>query len=383
MKAMNKNLTATGFFKTHVCDALNEALNCADRGPALTAAERYAAVMEAKSARNFWFTSYIAGMELDNAANNARAISFTPRFSQPLILTDMLSMFEQGLRPSVREFLISITQYGGEGAAYGENYFITLTAPIMTRLLIKHERNRINNLVGSGGALDISELYDKQVGFVPRLMRPYETLKIAYTETPDDTTIRQVYPHLGFRAVRVLRTDDPYTGFTAQTEKSVRDYIAGSEPETFFVEVRTTLASLGALGAMLDLRTPQLDRPVLILGAACNVEGLQARLTDELEPFQLTYQDKPNIWPAPAGRGFAFQQATYTDPPLVLWACNTNYRNVNPFCMWAVPHFVAPGNTLKISVTNGCLPQPNNFLTQTAATRNSEDVRITFLCRTV
>jgi len=189
-----------------------------------------------------------------------------------------------------------------------------------------------------------------------------------------------VFPHVGFRGLRVLQESDPYATLDNLATRSITNYINGANPETFFLEVKTTLASLGAIGTgSVDLRTAQQDRPLLVLGAASNVDGCQIRMSSEKDYYQFTYQEKPAAMQFP-------DAATYHDPPLMLIAPNTDYRNTSLFNMWPVPHLLEAGDSFKIKLSNGCLPgdaSNTGTLTQAANTRGEQDVRITFICRTV
>lgn len=378
---MTKNLTARDFWRVHCCDALTEgqahARNEAVR-PALTEVERYAAVVEAKRLRNFWFTSQLLSQDDPGISIGVTPLlsvtSITPRFSEPVIVTDMLSLFEPPLSKATDEVgilnqFVTVQQYGGQGNAYGRDFFNT-DVFLMSWLTLKHERNRTTT-----AAFDRGELLDKFLPFTPYLLRPYETLRVRYYYS-QDAHAGSNFAFCGFRALRVLDSNSPYAQLSALADRQVRNYIKGSSPETFFLEVKTTLASLGARETgTVEVRTPQQDRPLLILGATSNVRGCQARIIDEGGYYQFTYQDKPN------DHGFSAilsPHTWYTEPPLSIIAPDTDFRNVNLFNMWPVPHVLEPGASLRILLKNGTIPDEQ----QPAATRSSQDVRITFLCRT-
>lgn len=382
----DKQLNAHDFLRLHLCEGLQSG-GFVHEGSwtALTAAQRVKQVIDAKRVRNFFFTSTILGQEtiaVDDPIGQA-TLTETPRFGVPTIVTDMLSMVEFPLTNSdgnTTEYLSAkVEQYGGDSASgYGRDLF-ELYSTILTRLLMKHEKNRVAVAYPpSPGPLP--ELCDKWISFVPRLIRPFESWRATFIESlfngPTRRATTYMIPHIGLRGLRVLRDGDPYAQVTPNNQKLIDRYVgSGANPETFFIELRTTLASLGAAGAEVTLRTPKFERPLLILGAASNVDGCQAELYDENDYYTFTYQEAPKITTAPQD---------YTYPPLQLIAPNTDYRNTNLFNMWPVPHVLETGDVLRLRLRNGCLPSAvaNNY-SQVASTRNDEDVRVTFVCRTV
>ena len=370
---MIKNLTSRDFFRIHAYEALEPGI------AALTQEQRYQQAVMAKRTRNFWFTSTLmpvtTGTPLAGVGGHVYS-SQTPRFSLPLVLTDMLSLYEPGRLSGVGPAFVQITQYGGEGGSgVGQNFFGAYS-PLVTWLTLKHERDRQFMLIFAGAVVNSSP-FDKHIGFLPHLLRPYEVLRaqyaIANVQSPNDAP----FPHLGLRAVRALLPSDPYAHLTPLADKQVRSYIAGNSPETFYFELKTTIAKLGAISTgFVDLRTEQFDRPLLILGAASNVMGVRTRIVEEGSFYQFTFQEKPDS-SFSAG-------AAYQDPPLSIVAPDTDFRNTNLFNMWPVPHMLEPGAVLRVRLLNGCFPTTGTaVLRQAAATRGGQDVRVTFICRTV
>lgn len=384
-----RNLTATDFLRIRTCDAFASSLS----NSVLTAAARMAQVEVAKACRNFWFTSTLQSKKLGSAAGvgtvdkaglTSSVISVTPRFSTPIIITDILSLYEpcfasqnSNAEPTVFTNMgVDIQQYGGEGNAYGRDFFGVYDVPLLSWLVLSHERNRTNLTLDA--QIEVPELMDKRITFVPHLLRPYESLRVTYSLARNFIiNFAIAMPHIGVRGVRALSLNNPYANLSALARQQVMSYINGSDPDTFLMEVRTPLASLGAINTgFVELRTPQQGRPLFILGAASNVDGCQVRVTDESGYYQFTFQEKPDPT-------FTAAQS-YTDPPLALVAPNTDYRNTDLFNMWPVPHFLEPNTVLRIRLNNGCFPgiQSTGGLLQAASTRNDQDVRITFLCRT-
>lgn len=379
--------------RSRIANAMNEAgiSPGMQQQAALSSEDRYAAVLQAKRLRNFWFTSNIiqggapitTNTRLLDAGNFVVSETITARYGVPIIVTDILSLFElywqqdaTGGQPLI---FTKLQRIGGEDNATSVNLFNS-TVPLISYLTIKHERNRKVILQDLGDTRDINELGDKDFPIVPFLLRPYEALhSVHYIPTTyylqvDEVTLKA--PHLGVRGFQVLAPDSPYASLSALAETQVRNYIKTAEPETFLMRVTFPFSDISAgFGLFKDVRTPQQDRPLLILGCASNLSAASARLEED------------------SGSRFRFTSANDlpNEIPLSLFAGNTDFRNENLFCKWPVPHFLEPGAMLRMRVINGAFPTyPNANGTPfapgagsvLATTRNDQNVEITFLCRT-
>jgi len=355
-----RTITSREMLRYQTCEQL---LGCNN----LTPQVRYDQARVAQCLRNFFFT---ATLHPDAAPVIDRGIiSRTPAYSEPLVLTDLISMFEPeaGIEPNFQG--LEVFEYGGQERSSGLDYF-GLSGRVPQRYILKHEKN--HSVVSSDvGALDRQGRY---IGYVPRLLAPYQQLGFNYGALTAGI-LERPFLQVGLRSVRALTADNPYAHFSRSTEASLRRYIDGSVPETFFLEATLPLASFPAVGATAQIKTPQMERPLLVLGATSNVEGVQAELVDESKYYVFTSTDVPlNAQP---------QIPLYKSVPLSLWACNSDFRNYNIYNMWAVPHLLEPGTQFVIRITNGLTPDLLGAFTETILTRSEQPLRIVFLCRTV
>lgn len=478
---MAKNFTARDMLRFQTCEQLE---GCSRLTPAM----RYDQAVIAQKLRNFFFTSTL--QPSGSLDPNLRLLARTPAFSDAIVLTDIISMFDypQSFTPLGSEFPIplEIFEYGGQERSYGLDYF-GLTGRVAQRYIMKHEKNR-SIAAGFVAPNAVPDLQGRFVNHLPRLLTPFQQLEFDYTAfhptaatgtiqftgnpgdtetltvngvvftwllapavgtdiqiggsaaataantlavlqasidplltvarytsdfnpiiinvtfkipgtagnafTLSDTSAVVVTPatltggtsaaardnvnlflQSGLRGVRALGADNPYSYFTASTDREIRDYISGTQPETFFLEATLPIASFPALGATVQIKTPQMERPLLVLGATSNVEGVQAELVDESKYYTFTFADKPISLVA----GIPLYKA----PPLSVWACNSDFRNPNTYNMWAVPHLLERGSQLIIRLTNGLTPDTTGTFTESIRTKSEQDARIVFLCRTV
>lgn len=364
---MIRNLTARDMLRFQTCEQLlgyNQ----------LTADERYAQARQAQQLRNFWFTA--TAFPDANGSPTNYATARTPTFSDPLVIADIISLFDLTTTLSIPlSFPLEVWEYGGLDRAVGLDYF-GMSGPCQQRYLLKHEKNYsrlINNGVFPDDYIDLPPFY---IGHVPRLLAPYQQLEFRWLDFGPDTLNNEIFSFCmqsGLRAVRALPADNPYSYFTTPTDADIKNYIANSRPETFFLEATLPLARFPAVGATVQIKTPQMERPLLILGAISNVEGVQAELIDESKYYVFTHVDPPR-----AGVPLRFKA-----PPLALWANNGDFRNTNLYNMWPVPHLLERGAQLIINLTNGLQPDVAGVFQDTILTRSEQAARIVFLCRTV
>jgi hypothetical protein len=383
---MKKSLTARDFLKFKSSDLLAAGTG---KVPALSADERWQQAVFAKTVRNFWFT---ATGEPSPTSGGLAPVSYitaeTQRFAEPIIVTDLLSMFDYKLTDPlssamVSRYLLQITRYGSHDASTGIDLF-GLTGLVGAEFITKHEKNRsttVQSAVPPGtGVFDTQPKY---LPFVPRLLEPYDFLQARWEMNPlitgQNTSFEGWYPQLGLRAVRVFAVDNPYRYIQKNPAKRIKDYVAQNEPETFFLTITFPFSKIPALNAPpLDVRTPEMGRPLLVLGAATNLEGVQSALYEDASYYNFTSLD-----PRPKA---VSKVPAYTYVPMSLWAANTDFRNTNMFNMWPVPHLLEPGAQLSLKIVNGLatfFDAAGGFFQNIASTRNSQDVRITFICRTV
>lgn len=365
-----KNTTAKEFFKAQCIEAL-------DHKAALTIEERYQQVKFAQRVRNFWFTA--TSPPFSATGDYGPRIAATPRLSEPVVITDILSMFDYtdstsfgvpGLEPPGR-ILLQVMEYGGKSGAYGEAFW-GLSAPTFQEFLVKHEKTNSQTALST-----IADIQGKLLNFVPRLLEPYQALQVTFDPNTALDLQLLAQPQLGFRAVRALPLDDTYAYLKQRADVSVNNYVKGSNPVTFLMELQIPFAQLPTLGKTAVFKTEQNDRPLLVLGACSNIEGAQGGLYDEAQYYNFTLIDQPLNYPN--------KTPFYTDVPLSLWAPNTDFRTANLFNIWPVAHFLEPGAQLRVTLTSGLIAQfdpAGGFFTQSLATRSSQAARITFLCRT-
>jgi hypothetical protein len=358
-----KNLSSRDFQKILTCETLGEGR--------LSRKERLEQARFAQKVRNCWFT---ATANLPEAAtiDGFPLQGKTPSFGDAVILTDILSMVDYVNdvgSMNIPRFLLQLRSYGGQ-VSDGEDFF-GLAAFAPQEFITKHEKNR-----GTlGVANELTDTQDKWLEFVPRMLRPYERIQVKWQTELAEGAGHFWFPQLGFRGVRTLKPDNPYSYLTTLASQQIQEYIAGSAPDTFFLEVQIPFASLPASGASITVKTDPMNRPLLVLGAASNLAGCQADLFDDGEYYQFTRLDaqaSSPLWPA------------YNSPPLSLWAPDTDFRNTNLFNMWPVPHLLERSAQLRIVLTNGLMPEVfTHTFQQLASTRSSQPAIITFVCRTV
>lgn len=380
----SRNITSRDFCKLLTCEQLLKTSQ-------LPASVRYEQARFAQSVRNFWFTA--TGQQIVVATSltpqgQPISIASTPRFSEPVIITDVLAMVdykynddlvEYTRAPNLPRFNLTMTSYGGESKSLGEDFF-GLTGPVGQEYITRWERN---DSIGILTSLPQRLLQPdaKLLPFVPRLLAPYETIQIGFQSLTQPSVAPPFEfawnPQLWFRAVRVIREDNPYRYFSNTLERRIQNQIRGAVPETFYLDLEFPHANLPVLnGPAVTVKTPQMDRPLLVLGASCNVEGLQADLWDDSKYYQFTHLDEPLASPK-------FYQA----PPLNMWCPRVEHRNNNSFNMFPVPHLLEPDAMFRLELFNGLNPQlaaapPGSFV-QEADTENNQPVRITFICRSV
>lgn len=370
---MFRNFTARDMLRFQTCEAL---LGCNQ----LNAAERYAQASMAQKLRNFWFTATAqttADLAPAPPVIPVSVVARTPTFSDPLVITEILSMsdIEVGSDATATGYFptLQVKEYGGPERSTGLDYF-GLSGPMLQRLMLKHEKNFSIALATTlFGPYD--DLHPFQIGHVPRLLAPYQQLEFRWFDTVGNDEETEVNNQAGIRAVRHLAIDNPYGYFTPSTDADIKNYIAGSVPETFFLEATLRFEDFPAQGATVQIKTPQQERPLLILGATCNVEGVQAELYDESKYYQFTVADTPLTRPV---------AARYKSVPLALWASHSDFRNTNIYNMWPVPHLLERGVALTIRLTNGTFPNSDGTtFSSTILTKQEQDARIVFICRTV
>lgn len=387
-----KNSTDRDMLRLMTTQQLRKAANLGE-GVSLTPDERYTQARFAQQMRNFWFTATGAPLRNTNGGAALSTFATTNTYAEALIITDILSHQDYkfdttnpldwpGQATNLSRFLLRIVR--DSGAAYGEDYF-GLDGPVGQEFITKHEKNNAQGIptITLAGATRLFDTQSKFLGLVPRLLAPYETLRATWVTNVNndfaDLGNNAFSPQLGFRAVKALLADNPYSYFSERLDKEIKRYIAETVPETFFLELTFPFANLQARGANLQLvvETDQQQRPLLVLGACSNLEGAQARLEDRSKSYRFTSLDQ-QTWAT-----LANLNPLYKDVPLNLWAPNTDMRATNLYNMWPVPHLLEPGATLRVTLSNGLMPNLVQVAQQAAATRNAQDVRITFLCRTV
>lgn len=370
---IKKNLTSRDFLRIRSSELLNSAI-------ALTNEERWQQAVSAKTTRNFWFTA--SSFPFTSGVGTAVKIGAeTPRFAEPVIVTDVLAMFDYKFHVDTASAMqarnqLQLKRFGSDGASNGEDLF-GLTGLVAADFITKHEKNRSQAIMLTGVADPVDDTQPKWLPFVPRLLRPYDFLQAEWqynngTLSKEDAWMLQ----LGFRGVRVMQVDSPYRYILEGPATQIKNYIAAMRPETFFLEIDFPFASLPAPGVgPFVVKTPQMGRPLLILGATSNLEGVQCNLYEEGSYYRFTYLDQR---PAP-------DEAPTTAPPLSLWCPDSDFRNTNLYNMWPVPHLLEPGAQLRLELTNGLIPTPTlpEVWQQVAKTRSSQNVKITFVCRTV
>jgi hypothetical protein len=386
-----RNIQPRDFLKIETCEALQ---NC----KILSNEERYEQARFAQQVRNAWFTATSSPIDVTGAGAGVNTtnpiVGYNPTFSDPIIITDLLSMFDFKINDpliatthwnnNTPRLLLQIREYGGD-YSYGQDFFgLSSINTTGQEFITKYEKNRSARL-GAAVPLD-QNMWDrlgKHIDFVPRLLKPYQRLQVQWLLNNFMPTLLagvgvQISPQVGFRAVRVLKPDNPYSYFTTSVDRRIRNYIAGSKPETFFLDVQFPFANIPAAGLDAQaVKTEQNDRPLLILGAICNLQGVQADLYDESKYYQFTNVDTRINQPGASA-------PAYKRVPLALWCPDSEFRNPNMFNMFPVPHLLEPGAQLRINITNGLQPTTTgNTFQLTASTPSGQDVRITFLCRTV
>lgn len=471
-----RNLNARDMLRFQTCEAL---LGCNQ----LTQELRYEQVRMTRRLRNFFFTA--THHPVVNPLPNQRLLARTPTFSDPLIITEIISLFDFST-VDPQTLPVEVFEYGGRERSLGLDYF-GLSGRVPQRYILKHEKNRSieAGFVAPAGEPDLQGRY---IGYIPRLLAPFQQLEFDWTayhpgfatgfiavgvanpangETltvngvlftfvnvlvnPTDIligatgpeTIANIFAELsasanpaitaatyeandsqvlitfgvsgpvgnaftlattavnvtlngatltggslaaatdavnlhlqsGVRSVRVLPNDNPYAYAGASNDAAIRNYIEGSEPETFFLEAVLPFPNFPAVGGTIQIKTPQMERPLMVLGASTNLEGVQADLVDESKYYQFTVADQP-LTKQPL-------VPLYKSPPLSLWAANADFRNYNLYHMWAVPHLLDRGCQFVIKITNGLTPDTAGTFTEIARTKSEQYGRITFLCRTV
>lgn len=352
----------------------------------LTPEQRYNEARQARQFRNFWFTATTQydTNTIDEASNSGTVQATTPRFSEPMIITEILNLVDFGLAdpstpPNLNPpTLMQLTEYGGEARAFGQDYF-GASELLPSRYLLHHEKNRMTTVNNDCGP-DVQEKY---LPFVPRLIHPFMYLRAVFnfnglfTPGGPNLTFAPIL-QLGFRAIKAVGRENPYSYLPKAADDQIRNYINTSDPETFYLtietlkgsDLRVLLASVGTI----DLKTPQQDRPLLILGATTNIVGAQASLESDAEYYKFTYLDNQ-----PSGPAFFH----YLRVPLNLWATIEPFRNVNSFNMWPLPHLLLPGGQLKVTLSDLWPFSYGVGEEGIISTPGDTPCRITFLCRTV
>jgi len=368
-----RNITSRDMLRLLTCEQL---LGCSRLTPDM----RYAQAVAAQQLRNFFFTATLQPYSVAFLfPGGTRLLARTPIFADPLLVTEIISLYDMEQSLSQQFLSLEVLEYGGQERSVGLDHF-GLSGYVPQRYLISHEKNR-SVQAASGTGLASFDLQSRFVGYVPRLLAPGQQLEFDWTnivtaahiEAPSTT---RLFLQAGLRAVRALLPDNPYAKFSTIADRQICDYIKGSSPETFFLEARLEFADFPAAGATVTIKTPQMDRPLLVLGASSNLEGAQAELRDESEYYTFTFADVP-ITQVPG-------VALYNAPPLALWASNSDLRNISTYNMFPVPHLLERGAQLIIKLTNGLTP--NNTVggfAETMLTRGEQAARIVFLCRTV
>lgn len=365
---LERTLTQRDMLKSLACEQL---LGYSQLSPEI----RYAQARTAQRLRNFFFTATFQPRSASVVtATNARMLGRTPAYSNSMILADIISLMELTQARSQQFLAMELFEFGGQERSQGLDYF-GLTGLIPQRYLLKHEKNRSIGLAIA--ALDpVNDLQGRYIAYVPRLLAPYQQLECEWRNGGGGgSATDELFIQTGFRAVQSLPPDNPYGYFTTETDKRIKNYIASARPQTFFLEATLPLANFPAVGLTAQMKTPQMERPLLVLGASSNIEGCQAELVDELKYYTFTDADEP-IARIPG-------IPLYKAPPLALWACNSDLRNYNLYHMWAVPHLLEPGHQLIIRLTNGLTPTPLGVFQETMRTRSEQAARVTFICRTV
>ena len=358
--------------------------------PVLTEQERYEQVLIAQKLRNIFFT--VTGFPIPvNAGATLTRNAYTTPFSQPTVITDVISMFDFKINDpglanwnnNMPRFLLQLLEFGGDGS-YGADFFgLSSLQTSPQEFIVGHEKN-YSAALGDIAVPD-EQLFDtlgKHLEFAPRLLKPYQRLQARWllnNNMPTTGPEPQLTPQLGFRGVRTLETSNPYGYLTPRVNAEVKAYIKHNDPETFLLELQIPFAGLPTLGATsLPFRTEPNERPLLVLGAISNLEGCQADLYDESKYHLFTIIDKRTNEP-----GVFVPE--YKSIPLALWCPSNDFRNPNMYHMWAVPHFLEPRAQLLVTLTNGLQPASTGGGTWQipAATRSSQAARIVFLCRTV
>ena len=365
--------------KIQSCERL---LNC----EVLTPEQRLEQARWAQKCRNVWFTATGPSLTIEtgggvSGTNPAFIMAENPTFSEAVIVTEMLNLMDWGNKTNsalnTPRWILRVSEIGAEGVDALGLWGLTFPAP--EEFLVAHEKNRSQVIDPAVGALPDTQ--GKSLGFVPYLLKPYQRLKVEWLQNINETASAMgtffFTPQLGFRGVRVLGLDNPYSHMSKPSERQICDYIARSKPETFFLQIEIPFADLPGILNSKTFKTSEQDRPLLVLGATCNLEGCQADLFDDSEYYQFTKVDKQLT--DRSNLGFV----PYVAPPLNLWAPDSDFRNANVYNMWPVPHLLDRGATLRVVLTNGLLPNIAGTFQQQAATRSSQKARITFLCRTV
>lgn len=359
-----RNLTSKDFFRLLSSQWLTGSNQ-------LTAEARYEQARWVQRCRNFFFTASCPVPTAIPVGNvyPGKLIGMTSRFSDAVILTDALTMVDRGTGGATTASpLLEVFDIGGERNAYGDDYF-GLSGPVPHEYLLKHERNADV----TAAAAVLPDRPAKWLGFIPRILKPNQVLRVEYSSVPSD------YPQLqiGFRGLRVLEKDNPYQYLSTDEDTRLRRYIAQVDPQTFFMDVTVPVATVRAATLNpVKLRTPQQERPLLILGATCNLQGAQGALYDESKQYRFDLPDTPLDLTQSVRQG-------YRAVPLNLWAPNSEMHNPDTYNVFPVPHFLAPGSVLRIELTDGLMPDNAGANLQRSVTPSSQDVRITFLCRTV
>lgn len=351
--------------------ACEQLLGCSDLTPEM----RYQQARIAQKLRNFWTTATLQPRAAaPNSPTGVRLLARTPALSNAMVLTDIMSMFELEARFSPFFVVLEVLEYGGQEHSNGLDYF-GLSGKIPQNYLLKHEKNSSIAVVGIGGPFSGAPS-GRHIACIPRLIAPYQQLEFDWTNTgAGGVGTDELFLQAGLRMVVPLKEDNSYSYFTTSTDQEIKSYIANNRPETFFMEAQLPFANFPAVGATVSIKTPQQERPLLILGASSNVEGVQAELVDESKYYTFTLADDPLSKTAAI--------PLYKAPPLALWACNGDMRNRNIYNMWPVPHLLDRGTQLVIRITNGLTPDSTGTFRETIDTRSTQAARITFLCRTV
>lgn len=355
---------------------INQRLN---GGAALPASERWRDALIARRCRNLFFGA-MAPVVYGTPPTEADIIvqAQTQPFADPVIVTDILNFTEKPLfdgqyMASVRTLMRLFTT--GLGAQ--EDFFAA---------------GNFTNTIFTLGHYQTSDDIDGasyKIEFAPYLMGPGQTFQAQWELLDYIVTTHPYNGEIHFRALQVMKQEDPYGQLCGTLKDQVCNYIERYNSETFILNVELAIADFPTAGNTVTLRTPLQERPLLILGVATNINGAQVQMRDD--SIKWNFVASPVVPTRAVNNGVptAGVYPRIVGLPLSVLAANSDLTLHEAYNMLPVPHLLAPGASLKIDLTSGIRPIGSAAtFDQTMNTLSTLGIstgpgQISFLCRTV